>query len=214
MDSLGGIASDLGNLLGRTGPAAPAVLFLASMTEYVFPPFPGDLLIVLGAWYAVQGVISWPAALAAVTAGALVGASVDYGVGRWLAPRLDVRAARRGPLSAERLAHFVSAYHRYGSALLILNRFMPGLRAFVFLAAGAAGIPFARVLLLGGLSAVLWNALLLTAGALVARSLPELMELSRAYSHAAWVVLIVLAVLVGVVAAVRRAVRAPRREGR
>src|SRR5512142_1846245 len=110
MDVLDRLASDLGELLARSGPAALAILFLASLAEYVFPPFPGDLLVLLGAWYAVQGVISWPLAFTAVTAGAVAGAALDYGVGRWLAPRLDARAARRGPLSAGRLARFVSAY--------------------------------------------------------------------------------------------------------
>ena len=44
---------------------------LGSLVEYVFPPFPGDTLVVLGAWYAVNGKISWPLAFAAVTAGAV-----------------------------------------------------------------------------------------------------------------------------------------------
>src|SRR5512142_3308180 len=195
MDALGRIASELGELLGHTGPAAPAILFGASLVEYVFPPFPGDLLVVLGAWYAVQGVISWPLALAAVTAGAALGAALDHSVGRWLAPRIDAGAARRGPLSAERLARFVAAYQRWGSALLVANRFLPGLRAFVFVAAGAAGIPLARVLLLGGLSAALWNALLLAAGALLARSLPDLLELFRGYSNLAWALVLGAAIL-------------------
>lgn len=211
MDSLDRLAFDLGDLLTRSGPAAPAILFLASLVEYLLPPFPGDLLVVLGAWYAVQGVLSWPVAFAAVTLGAVLGAAVDYGIGWWLAPRLDARASRRGPLSAERLARFVSAYQRWGSALLLANRFMPGLRAFVFVAAGAARIPLARVLLLGGLSAALWNALLLAAGGLLVRSLPELVELFQAYSNVAWMVLLALAVLLAATLAVRRGLRATRR---
>ncbi len=140
MDLPGGMVSELAGLLGRTGPAAPAILFAASLAEYVFPPFPGDLLVVLGAWYAVQGAISWPLAFTAVTGGAVAGAALDHAVGRWLGSRLDVRVARRGALSAERLARFVDAYRRHGAALLLLNRFLPGVRAFVFVAAGAVGI--------------------------------------------------------------------------
>ncbi len=207
MEFFAQLASDLGELVARSGPAAVPVLFLASLIEYVFPPLPGDVLVLLGAWYAVQGVISWPLAYAAVTAGAVVGAALDYAVGRWLAPRLDARAARRGPLSAERLARFVSAYQRWGAALLLANRFMPGLRAFVFVGAGAAGIPLARVLLLGGISAALWNALLLAAGGLLVRSLPELVELFRTYSHLAWVVLLGAAILLALGAGLRRGLR-------
>lgn len=177
------------DLVSRTGALAPAALFLASFIEYVVPPFPGDLVVLLGAWYAVQGVLSWPVTFAAVTAGAVAGAWVDHRVGRALGARLDAGAARHGPLTARRLARFVDAYRRHGAWLLVANRFLPGVRAFVFLAAGAAGIPLARTLLLGGISAALWNALLLAAGALVARSQDDLLALFDRYTAVAWTVL-------------------------
>lgn len=214
MDPLSRLAEQLADLLAHTGPAAPAILFAASLVEYVFPPFPGDLLVVLGAWYAVQGVISWPLAFLALTAGALVGAALDHQVGRWLAPRLDARAGRRGPLSAERLARFVQAYQRYGALLLLANRFLPGVRAFVFVAAGAAGIPRLRVLVLGGVSAMLWNALLLLAGGLLANSLPELLQLVRRYDEVAWAVLAALLLLLAAAWGARRWLRRRERERR
>jgi membrane-associated protein len=214
MELLDQLASDLGDALGRAGPAAPAILFFASVTEYLFPPFPGDLLVVLGAWYAIQGVLSWPVAFAATTAGAMLGSALDYAIGRWLAPRLDARASRRGPLSAERLARFVGAYRRWGPVLLVANRFMPGVRGFVFLAAGAAGIPFARVLLLGGLSAALWNALLLAAGALLARNLPELLDLFHEYSALALGSLLAAAIVIAAAVLLRRRPRGAARGSR
>jgi membrane-associated protein len=176
-------------LVAGAGPAAPLVLFGASFVEYLFPPFPGDLLVVLGAWFAVHGAISWPVAFLAVTAGAIAGAAVDHRLGRALARRLDAGAGRRGPLSAERLARFVDAYQRHGGLLLVANRFLPGVRAFLFVAAGAAGLPLGRVLLLGGLSAALWNALLLAAGAFLARSLEDLRALLSSYDQVVWLAL-------------------------
>jgi membrane-associated protein len=205
------IAADLGELLGHTGPVAPLVLFLASFTEYVFPPFPGDLVVVFGAWYAVQGIVSWPEAFAAVTVGSVLGAVVDYAFGRWLGGRLDAGASRWGRRFAERLARFQVAYRRFGPVLLVLNRFLPGLRAFFFIGAGMARIPLGRVVLLGGLSAVLWNALLLAAGGLLANSLPELLELFRRYSRLAWVVVAGLA-LAAVLVVVWRTARWRREE--
>jgi membrane-associated protein len=201
-------------VLTRTGPLAPAILCLASFVEYVFPPFPGDLVVVLGAWYAVEGKISWAFAFVAVTAGAILGSFVDYAAGRWLSPRLDARAARRGPISTERLHRFVEAYRRWGPALLLANRFLPGARGFIFLAAGAAGLPPTRVLLLGAISAALWNAVLLAAGALLVKNLEELRALLGRYQAVAWAAVVAVA-LAGVVLwawRLRRA-RAARGEG-
>jgi membrane protein DedA with SNARE-associated domain len=209
--TLQAIVDALGGAVSRTGGVAPLVLFFATLVEYVFPPFPGDLLVALGAWYAVQGVLSWPATFASVTAGALVGAWIDYRIGAALGRRIDRRLASRSALSAERLARFEASYRRWGDLLLLANRFFPGIRAFLFLAAGASGIPLRKVLLYGGISAALWNGLLLGAGALFARNVGELLSLFERYTQAAWAALI-LAALVGVFVLAWRRRRAPGAE--
>ncbi|WP_242394098.1 DedA family protein [Anaeromyxobacter oryzisoli] len=201
----------LAEAVSRTGPAAPAILFLASFVEYVFPPFPGDLVVVLGAWYAAHGELSWPIAFLSVTAGAVAGAFVDHQVGVSVGRRLDARAGRRGGLSAERLARFEASYRRWGPALLAANRFLPGVRAFVFVAAGASGIPLRTVLVFGAVSAALWNALLLALGGLAARNVDELVGIVDQYTRAATVALVALALLAVVwLAWRRRAARARR----
>jgi membrane-associated protein len=189
------LAAVLAQAVSTTGPYGLAVLFLGSLVEYVFPPFPGDMLVLFGAWYAVEGVLSWPLTFLAVTAGAVAGAFIDYRVGAALGPRLDRRAAKRGALSHERLERFEAAYRRHGALFLLANRFLPGVRAFLFLAAGASGIPVGRVLLYGGISAALWNAVLLGAGALLAKNVGELQGLFEQYARAVWVALAAAAVL-------------------
>jgi membrane protein DedA with SNARE-associated domain len=173
----------LRDLLDRTGPAAPLLLFLASFIEYVFPPFPGDAMVVLGAWYATHGMLSWPTTFAAVTLGALVGATVDWRLGRWLGARLEARASLPGnALDRAKLERFEAAYRKWGGLFLVANRFLPGIRAFFFLAAGASHIPLWEVLLFGGISAALWNALLLGVGAFMARNLEEMVGLFERYT--------------------------------
>lgn len=187
--SLQGLAEALADAVSRTGEFAPLILFVATLVEYVFPPFPGDLIVVLGAWYAVEGAISWPVALVSVTLGAVAGAWIDYRIGAAIGLRLDRRMAQRSPAIEVRLARFEASYRRWGLWLLLLNRFLPGIRAFLFVAAGASGIPLRRVLLYGGISAALWNALLLAAGALIAQNLAELVLLVEQYTRVAWMTL-------------------------
>jgi membrane-associated protein len=198
------LAALLTDVVEHTGPFAPAVLFGASFVEYVFPPFPGDTIVVLGAWYAVRGAISWPVAFIAVTLGAVAGAWLDWRVGCSIAPALEARAALRGPLDAERLGRFESAYRRWGALLLVANRFLPGIRAFLFVAAGAARIPLGKVLLLGALSAALWNALLLGLGALIARNLAEMSGLLERYTYAAWAAMAAVAAFLAARVLLRR----------
>ena len=189
MSPLERFAQSLSEAMARTGGYAPLVLFFGSFVEYVFPPFPGDTLVLLGAWYAVNGALSWPLTFLAVTAGALAGAYVDWRAGVALGRRLDRSAHRKGGLTEERLKRFEAGYRRWGAWLLVANRFLPGVRAFFFLAAGACGIPVGRVLLFGGISAALWNALLLAAGGLLVRNLDELVRMAAGYTNAAWIVM-------------------------
>jgi membrane protein DedA with SNARE-associated domain len=193
--SLDELTSALQRLVAATGPWAPFLLFGAAFIEYLFPPFPGDLLVVLGAWYAVQGVLSWPVVFVAVTAGSVAGAWVDHRVGAWLGRRLERSPAAGRWLSREQLGRFEAAYRRWGAWLLLLNRLFPGVRGFLFLAAGASGIPLSRTLLLGGLSAAAWNGLLLGAGALVASNLEELVSLVDRYTRAAGLLIAVALVV-------------------
>jgi len=199
------IVATLTDALARTGPAAPAILFLGSLIEYVFPPFPGDTLVVLGAWYAVNGTISWPVAFAATTSGAVLGAWIDYRVGVALGAALERGAARRGPITLEHVRQVEAGYARYGEWFLLANRFLPGIRAFLFVGAGAARLPVGKVLLWGGISAAAWNALLLLAGAFLARNLDDLVGLLERYTTMAWVAMVVVAAIFLVRFLVRRA---------
>ncbi len=206
MPSFEELVGALQRAMALTGPWAPVLLFGAAFIEHLFPPFPGDLLVVLGAWYAVEGQLSWPVVYVAVTTGSVVGAWVDHRIGAWLGRRLerDPRAGRW--LKPEQLARFEAAYRRWGAWLLVLNRFFPGVRGVIFLAAGASGIPLSRTLLLGGLSAAAWNGLLLAAGGLLASNLDELVALVERYNRVAWLVMAValLALLVRSLASRRR----------
>jgi membrane-associated protein len=150
--------------------------------------------VLLGAWYAVHGELSWPVTVLSVTAGAVIGAAIDWRIGQWLGGRLEhsleVHSAFGGLLDRESLARFEARYRRFGPLLLVGNRFVPGLRAVAFVAAGASRVPLRDVLIFGGVSALLWNAALLGAGALLAHNLTELIGLLERYTLTVTVVLV------------------------
>lgn len=167
------------------------LLFASAVVEYVFPPFPGDTVTLAGAVLVTAYGVSAPAVLAAVLAGGLVGCAADYGLGvlaargtwpgahRWWV----VRRAREGAESAAR------AFARHGEVLIVVNRFLPGVRAFLFVAAGMAGMRFGKVMFYATLSALAWNALLLAAGMAVGARWEDLERLFKTYQSVLWGVL-------------------------
>ena len=191
----------LDNLISHIGLLGLLVLGLAAAVEYVVPPFPGDTITLLGGVYAVRGEHPWPLVFLVVVAGSVVGAFINYQVGRWLVGRFE-----RKPgdvffgISHARLEAVQSQMRHKGPWLLLANRFIPGVRGLIFVAAGAAHMPRSNALMLGALSAMAHTGLVLALGAAVGGNLERLEALMWQYQ---WAVLGLVAV--GVVAVLVRA---------
>lgn len=176
------------------GPLTLALLFCAAGFEYVFPPFPGDTITLFGA--ALVGAGGWPAApvFAAITGGSLLGMALDHRFGRFVAAR-DGHWRERFPWwrkIGNSLDRVLPLFERRPTAYLILNRFLPSIRALFFVAAGMVGLKLWRVLLFGGISAVAWNAIIFTLGAMLGRNWQTLGDWLKTYNTVAWVALILI----------------------
>ncbi len=169
--------------LHAVGPLAYVALFLAALLEYVFPPFPGDTVVLLGGVYAVRGEKPWLLVFLAVTAGSLVGAALAYGLGLKLGHRYGDKPgfAERHP-ELHRLQEKMRAR---GMWLIAFNRFMPGVRGPLFAAAGAARLPFGRVMLWGAFSALVWNALIMAVGIALGGNAERLERVVQDYNRVA-----------------------------
>jgi membrane protein DedA with SNARE-associated domain len=136
-----------------------------------------------------------------VVAGSVAGALINYQVGRWLAVRFERRPDEAFfGITHARLESVQSQMRHKGPWLLLANRFIPGVRGLIFVAAGAAHMPRSNALTLGALSAMAHTGLVLALGAAVGGNLERLEELMWRYQRA-----ILGLVVVGVVAVVVRA---------
>jgi membrane-associated protein len=194
------LASLLEWLRTHEGPAAYGVLGLASLIEYVFPPFPGDTIAVFGVCLAFAAGYDPAFVFLALVLGAIVGGQAMWALGRRLRDSDRRPMFLRGARATQALEQVARGFERWGGWFLVAHRFIPALRAFVFVGAGLAGMSFARVLVLGALSAALWNALLLAAGWLVTDQWERLAEGVSVYSA----VVIGIAVVAGLIIWSRR----------
>lgn len=186
------------------GPGAYAVLGGAAAIEYVFPPMPGDTIALFGIALAVHAGYRVAWAYLALNLGALAGGMSAYGIGRWIGARREQRTPRflRSQQARQAIDTVIERFERHGAFYLTLNRFVPALRAFFFIAAGIARVPAWKVAVFGTLSAMLWNALLLALGWLAGSNFETLERWVSTYSYVAVGVTVVV---VGV--AIWRAIR-------
>src|SRR5262245_6790325 len=118
----------LDHWLASAGAWGLAALYLSSAIEYVFPPYPGDTLTLLGGVYAIRGRMPWLLVLAATTLGSVTGGLLAMGLGRLIgraAERLTDRRSFFG-LTPALLADYERRFRERGTWLLLANRFLPG----------------------------------------------------------------------------------------
>ena len=72
---------------------------------------------------------------------------------------------------------------RRGPLLILINRFLPGIRGVLFFAAGASKMPFGQTMALGATSALVYNLAVLGLGASVGGNAERLEALLR---HSQW----------------------------
>jgi len=111
-------------------------------------PIPEEVPIVLAGIFSSQGRMEPEWAFAACLFGALLGDSVMYAIGYHFGHGLVAAHPKLGKLlGAQREAYFEQAILRHGFKIMLLARFMVGIRGPVYLAAGVVRMPFRRFLL-------------------------------------------------------------------
>ena len=119
-------------------------------------PIPEEVPIVLAGVLSAQGMLDVWLAYAACLIGALLGDCVMYAIGyHWGHNLLKEHPRFARFLHAEREARFEQVIQDHGLKVMLLARFMVGIRSPVYLAAGIVRIPFRRFLLMDLLCATL-----------------------------------------------------------
>jgi len=134
-------------------------------------PAPGETAIIAGAAYAGQGhldviVVAVVAFLAAVT-----GDSLGYLIGRTGGRPLVLRFGRHVRLTPGRLDRVETFMARHGPQVVVIARFVEGLRQLNGIVAGVTGMPWRRFVLFNAIGAAAWVAVWTAAGYLAGNHL-------------------------------------------
>ena len=121
-------------------------------------PIPSEVTLLSAGFGVHQGWFSFQAAVAAATAGNLIGSSIAYGIGR---SGVLSRLPGGGGVAIERCERL---FARRGEAAVFIARLLPLARTFVSLPAGHARIPLRHFLPLTLAGCAIWCAGFVLAG--------------------------------------------------
>lgn len=127
------------------------VLFLCGLGL----PVPEDIPILVSGYLSHLGTIRpWPA-LAVNLAGILLGDLMIFSFGYWMGPRALQHRLIRLVMTPRRAAKVNQFFARHGKKAIFFGRFVAGLRAPIFLAAGVARVPPRTFCLMDGAAALI-----------------------------------------------------------
>ncbi|GHF57923.1 membrane-associated protein [Deinococcus metalli] len=116
---------------------------------------PGDSLLITAGLLARQGTLNLPGLMLAVAAGAILGDSVGYAIGRKFGPAVFNREGSR-LLRPEYVQRTQAFFDRHGSRALILARFVPVVRTVAPTMAGVGGMAYPKFLTYNVVGGLLW----------------------------------------------------------
>lgn len=115
---------------------------------------PGDSLLFVSGTVAAAGTMSPWILMLAVILGACLGNSTGYHTGRWFGNRIYDGSVRW--IDADKIQKAHIFYENHGGKTVMLARFVPIVRAFAPLVAGAARMPMLRFEIYSTMGAVVW----------------------------------------------------------
>lgn len=133
---------------------------------------PGDSLLFTAGFLASQGYLNFPLLALLVSVAAITGDSVGYTFGHKLGKKLFEKEESR----FFKKSHLMKAhafYEKHGGKTLIMARFMPLVRTFAPIVAGAANMTYKHFLAYNVIGGILWGVGVTSAGYFLGQVIPD-----------------------------------------
>jgi membrane protein DedA with SNARE-associated domain len=201
---LPGFLNDLAPVLDHWGYLAVGGLLFV---EDFGVPAPGETVLIAAAVYAGAGRLNVVVVALAAFAAAILGDNVGYAIGRFGGRPLVLRFGRYVRVTEERLDKAEAFFARHGGKIVVVARFVEGLRQVNGIIAGTSEMAWPRFLMFNAIGAALWVGCWIAVGYLAGDHISTIYHQFNRY--ALYLVAAALAVAVALVA--RRLIR--RRTG-
>lgn len=156
----------LGGVIRDYGAWTYLILFLIIFCEtglVVTPILPGDSLLFAVGVFCGLGDLDIKLTLALLSAAAVLGDTVNYGIGKYLGPKVFHYENSR-IFKKEYLQKTHAFYEKYGGKTIIIARFVPIVRTFAPFVAGVGAMAYGKFLAYNALGGLLWVSAITLAG--------------------------------------------------
>lgn len=172
-----------------------ALVFGFALVENLFPPSPSDMMIIAAGSLIGIGKLDFLVTVFSATAGSVGGFILMYKIGDWFGDHiLEQGKLKFIPIEA---VHKVERWFaKYGYLVIVVNRFLTGTRAVVSFFAGMSELRLSTTVLLCGVSALVWNTILVAIGYYLGQNWDRISLLLSTYSQLATAIAVIVVVLI------------------
>ncbi len=135
----------------------PAIFFFLFIENFGIP-VPGQAFFIVAIWLTAKGELQLLPVAATAFVASVLGGSVGFAIGRRGGHKVLQQYGRYIWITPERLAKAEGFFARYGGSVIVLARFLEGLRQIYGILAGSLNISWRRFLLCNIAGALLWGA--------------------------------------------------------
>jgi len=142
------------------------ILFVVVFCEtglVVTPLLPGDSLLFAAGTFAASGSLDRGLLFAVMAAAAILGDTVNYGLGRFMGPKVFDKTDSR-IFKKEYLDRTHGFFEKYGGKTIVLARFVPIVRTFAPFVAGVGNMKYITFIAYNVTGALAWVSLCLMSG--------------------------------------------------
>lgn len=166
-------------------------VFLASYIENIFPPIPGDTILIFGAYLVGRGNLSFGMALVTTLLGSVMGFMTLYAVG-FKYGRGFMYSKQQTWFSPKSLARVEQLFAKWGYGVVFINRFLAGLRSVVGLFSGIGKLKVWKVALLSFFSSLLWNGALIWLGSSIGENWEQVVIYLKRYNTMVTMLIVII----------------------
>ena len=148
------------------------LMFLNSSLQALFPPYPGDTIIVLEGYIASLGVFSNFLIVFSTLAGTVICNVLLFLICYKYGDKIISHMFFVKYFNVKKVKGLKRVFNKYGAPLIIFNRFVPGLAMITVIAAGIFRINKTKAIVSASIAGIVHNLLLMSLGYTVGYNLP------------------------------------------
>jgi membrane-associated protein len=159
---------------------------------------PGDSLLVTAGLLATQGYLNIWELFFLLVVMAVSGDAVGYHFGKYMGPKI-FKKEKSIFFAKDHLLKAKAFYDKHGGKTIIMARFMPIVRTFAPIVAGAGNMPYKKFLTYNVFGGIFWVGSMLGVGYFLGKTIPNVDQ----YLHIVIAIVIFLSILPGIYAWIR-----------